>query len=105
MSGFIMPMRFRHTEKLDLAAQEDRQVLAVDPNNYEAHNNLGGVLGKQGLTDEALKELQLSLAIKPDQARAHFIIGLIYAYESSSSRSGERVCSGGAVQSCRCQSA
>ncbi len=65
--------------ELDLAAQEDRQVLAVDPNNYEAHNNLGGVLGKQGLTDEALKELQLSLAIKPDQARAHFIIGLIYA--------------------------
>ena len=36
-------------------------------------------MGRQGLTEEALKEFRLSLAIKPDQALAHANIGWILA--------------------------
>ena len=64
--------------RLDEAAQEYRQVLAIEPDNYYAFNNLGIIFEKQGLTQEALKEFRLSLAIKPDQAMAHFKIGRIF---------------------------
>jgi len=42
-------------------------VLAIDPGNCDALNNLGALLDKQGLTADALKEFRLSLASKPDQ--------------------------------------
>jgi Flp pilus assembly protein TadD len=61
--------------KFDEAAHEYRKVLATDPNNSEAHNNLGIVLGRKGLKEEALKEFRLSLAIKPDQALVYANIG------------------------------
>jgi len=67
-------------EKLDEAAQENLQVLAItlDPDNYYAHNNLGILLYTQGLTEEALKEFRRSLAIKPNQALVHYDIGKIF---------------------------
>jgi uncharacterized membrane protein/Tfp pilus assembly protein PilF len=61
----------------DEAAQEYRQVIAADPNNYIAHNGLGGVLANKQLTQEALKEFRLSLTVKPDQSVAHYQIGRI----------------------------
>ena len=63
--------------KLDEAAQEYRQVLAIEPDNYDAHNSLGIIYDRQGLKQEALKEFRLSLAINPDQAMAHSKIGRI----------------------------
>ncbi len=63
--------------KFDESLQENRQVLDLEPNNFEAHNNLGIVYGRQGLTENALKEFRLSLAIKPDQALTHYRISRI----------------------------
>ena len=64
-------------KKLDEAAQEYRQVLAIEPDNYVAHNKFRHDFDRQGLTQEALKEFRLSLAIQPDQAMAHSKIGRI----------------------------
>jgi tetratricopeptide (TPR) repeat protein len=63
--------------KLDEAAQECRQVLAVAPNDNDAHNILGYVFDQRGLKQEALKEFRLSVAIKPDQAAIHSQIARI----------------------------
>jgi tetratricopeptide (TPR) repeat protein len=68
--------------KLDEAAQEYRQLLAIEPDNYDARNDLGINLGRQGLTQEALKEFWLSLAIQPDQAIPHAEIGRIFLTET-----------------------
>jgi tetratricopeptide (TPR) repeat protein len=57
--------------KLDEAAQECHQVLAVAPNDYDAHNNLGYIFDQRGLKQEALKEFRLSVAIRPDQVTIH----------------------------------
>ena len=54
-------------------------MLALEPDNYQAHDNLGAVYSAQGLKQEAVKEFRLSLAIKPDQAMAHSNIGRIFA--------------------------
>ena len=63
--------------KFDEAIEAYRKVLANDPNNSNAHNNLGSLLVRKGLMQDALKEFQLSLAIKPDQATVHTNIGYI----------------------------
>ena len=63
--------------KLDEAAQEYHQVIAIEPDNYDAHNGLGNVFDGQGATQDALNEFRLSLAIKPDQAVAYSKLGRI----------------------------
>ena len=63
--------------KLAQAAEVIRQLLAVDPDNYIAHNELGIILTRQGLIDESLREFRHSLAIQPDQATVHYEIGSI----------------------------
>jgi tetratricopeptide (TPR) repeat protein len=63
--------------KFYAAAQEYHQVVAIQPDNYNAHNGLGNVFDAQGATQDALNEFQLSLAIKPDQAIAHSKMGRI----------------------------
>jgi tetratricopeptide (TPR) repeat protein len=65
--------------KLDEAVQVYRQVLAIDPDNYNAHYDLGNIFDMQGFTVEALEEFRLSLASNPDQAMVHSQIGRILA--------------------------
>ncbi len=65
-------------DKLDEAAQEYRQVIALDAENYNVNNDLGTIYDRQGFKREALKEFRLSLAIKPDQAVPHYKIGKIF---------------------------
>jgi tetratricopeptide (TPR) repeat protein len=63
--------------KLTEAAQECRQAIAFEQENYLAHYDYGIILDSQGLKQDALKELRHSLAIKPDQAMAYSKIGWI----------------------------
>jgi tetratricopeptide (TPR) repeat protein len=65
--------------KFDEAVQENRQVLRMNPDLYDAHNNLGFIFDRQGLEQDALKEFRLSLAINPDQAAIHSKVGRILA--------------------------
>jgi tetratricopeptide (TPR) repeat protein len=67
--------------KFDQAVQENRQLIAMDPDLYDAHNNLAFIYDKQGLEQDALKELRISLAIKPDQSAIHSRVGRILAAE------------------------
>ncbi len=64
-------------DELNPAAGECRQAIALEPNNYLAHYDLGIILDRLGLQQEALKELRLSLTIKPDQSLAYSKIGWI----------------------------
>jgi superkiller protein 3 len=65
-------------DKLGDAAQQFHQLLALEPDNYLAHNDLGMNFAKQGLNQEAIKEFRLSLSIQPDQAVPHTEIGRIF---------------------------
>ncbi len=64
-------------DKLDEAVEENRKVLAMEPDNYFAHDNLGTIHLRQGLSEEALKEFRLSVAIQPHQALPYAKIGRI----------------------------
>jgi predicted O-linked N-acetylglucosamine transferase (SPINDLY family) len=47
----------------------------VRPNDAEARNNLGAALLAQGRPDDALRELQQALALKPDHPEAYYNLG------------------------------
>jgi protein O-mannosyl-transferase len=49
-----------------------RDTLAKNPGSWLAHNNLGGVLIRQGKVPEAVIHLEQAVRLKPDYAEAHF---------------------------------
>jgi tetratricopeptide (TPR) repeat protein len=60
----------------DLAIGEFRAIVAGDPNNTEAHANLGVLLFFQGDYAKAAPELRESLRLKPEQWKIWALLGL-----------------------------
>jgi tetratricopeptide (TPR) repeat protein len=52
-----------------------QHVLAVTENNYLAHNGLGVALDRKSQTDEAIRQYQEAIRLKPDFASAHYNLG------------------------------
>lgn len=52
-----------------------RKILAVDPSNARAHNNIGLALQQLGQVEEALPHHRRALALSPDMAEAHAGLG------------------------------
>jgi tetratricopeptide (TPR) repeat protein len=60
----------------DLAAAEFRAILAIDPNNVDAHGNLGAVLFFQGAYSEAVPELKAALRLRPGLWKTQALLGI-----------------------------
>jgi tetratricopeptide (TPR) repeat protein len=60
----------------DLAAAEFRAILALDPNNVDAHGNLGAVLFFQGAYSEAVPELKAALKLRPTLWKTQALLGI-----------------------------
>ncbi len=60
----------------DLAAAEFRAILAIDPNNVDAHGNLGAVLFFQGAYSEAVPELKAALKLRPGLWKTQALLGI-----------------------------
>jgi tetratricopeptide (TPR) repeat protein len=52
-----------------------QRALALNPDNPDPHNNLGILLGRQGLINESIESFKKSLAINPDSPGAHWNLG------------------------------
>ncbi|HZH81186.1 MAG TPA: protein kinase, partial [Gemmatimonadales bacterium] len=63
------------------AAQEDRRALSLNPNMGRAHGSLGNIYLHMGLLDEAVAELQKTLAISPREDNALRRIAEARAYQ------------------------
>ena len=64
--GYIMVEQNR----LDEAAEQFREALAIKPDYSEAHNNLGVVYSRTGHLDEAIEQYQAALEVNPDYGDA-----------------------------------
>ena len=69
--------RFPH----ELSIAEDRRALALNPNLPRAHFHLGMVLLHIGLLDEAVAELQQTLALDPGEGFAQQRLGIAQVYQ------------------------
>ena len=47
-----------------------REAITFQPRNFFAHNNFGVLYDKKGLHDAAIHELEIAVAIEPDNAMA-----------------------------------
>jgi serine/threonine protein kinase/DNA-binding SARP family transcriptional activator/Flp pilus assembly protein TadD len=63
------------------AAQEDRRALSLNPNMDRAHGSLGNIYLHIGMLDEAIAELQKTLAISPREDNALRRIAEARAYQ------------------------
>ncbi len=59
-----------------------RHAIAVSPNSYIAHQNLGTIIGERGDLDRALLEYAAALSIRPD-GTTYYNIGQIMEYEGN----------------------
>lgn len=55
-----------------------RERIAQNPNDAEAHTNLGNALDDSGDTDGAIAEYKTAVLLAPDDARAHRNLGVAY---------------------------
>lgn len=65
-------------DKNDLAAQKFRELIGRDSDNSDFHLGLAMALSKMKQTDEALREIDTALKVKPKSAEAHDLRGDIY---------------------------
>jgi predicted O-linked N-acetylglucosamine transferase (SPINDLY family) len=61
--------------RLQAAEQIYRRILQAEPNQVEAHINLGAAFKEQGKLDEAVACYRRALELKPDLAEAHSNLG------------------------------
>ena len=55
-----------------------RTGLKIQPDNAQAHNNVGLAYGKSGKHREAIKAFKEAILIKPDYAEAHYNLAITY---------------------------
>lgn len=60
----------------DLAIPEFKAILAVDPNNVDAHGNLGAVLFFQGAYAESIPQLRAALKLRPTLWKTQALLGM-----------------------------
>ena len=59
----------------DLEESDFREAIQINPNDPEAHNNLGAFFWEKGKYDEAENEYQEAIRLNPDLAEAHYNLG------------------------------
>ena len=66
---------FLKANRPDQAAREFQEILALDPDNIEAHANLGVILSFQGAYEKAVPELRRALELRPTLWNIQALLG------------------------------
>ncbi len=67
---------YLHENRPDLAVPEFRAIVALDPNNVDAHGNLGVVLFFQSAYTDAMPELRAALKLRPTLWKIQALLGI-----------------------------
>jgi tetratricopeptide (TPR) repeat protein len=58
--------------------EDAKEEVRKNPDDADAHGNLGGAYSKSGKYEEAIESLKQAIRIKPDFALAHYVLGIAY---------------------------
>jgi tetratricopeptide (TPR) repeat protein len=67
---------YLHANQPDLAASEFRAIIALDPNNVDAHGNLGAVLFFGDKYSEAIPQLRAAVKLRPTLWKTEALLGI-----------------------------
>jgi tetratricopeptide (TPR) repeat protein len=67
---------YLHQNRPDLAVPEFRAIVAIDPNNVDAHGNLGVVLFFQSSYPDAIPEFRAALKLRPALWKIQALLGI-----------------------------
>jgi tetratricopeptide (TPR) repeat protein len=67
---------YLHQNRPDLAVPEFRAIVAIDPNNVDAHGNLGVVLFFQSSYPDAIPEFRAALKLRPTLWKIQALLGI-----------------------------
>ena len=74
--------RGRRPPTLEAAAvAARREAIRLQPDDADAHSNLGLALAAQGKLDEAIAEYREAIRLQPDSAEAHYNLGIALAHQ------------------------
>ncbi len=73
----------------DLAVGELRRAIALDPNSFECHYELGRILYDRGSYLESVNELRRAMALDPSAVKVYHNLGLAYAAIGEQSKAVE----------------
>src|SRR5580692_8459204 len=69
----------RSSDGPDPSEQEYREAIRCNPDDANAHFNLGLLLAKRGALEEAEEQYRQAIRCNPDDANAYFNLGLLLA--------------------------
>jgi Flp pilus assembly protein TadD len=81
----------RRQGKVDEAMEWYHKSLAIQPKNPVARTNLAMALRVRGRLDDSLRELEILLEQDPDDAEAHYGLGLTYLTKNDPSKALEHI--------------
>ena len=64
--------------QFETAATYYKKAIAINPDYYKAHFNLGGLLQEQGKLQNSIESFEKALFLKPDYAEAYNNIGSVF---------------------------
>ncbi len=65
-------------EEIEIEIEDAKEEVRKNPDDADAHFNLGNAYYKSGRYKEAIESYKQAIKIKPDDARAHYNLGLVY---------------------------
>jgi tetratricopeptide (TPR) repeat protein len=74
---FNLAVKNHQEGKTNIAQELYNQVLKIDPNHVDAHNNLGGIFKNLGETQKAKECFEKAIAINPNYAGAYHNLGVL----------------------------
>lgn len=69
---------FKKPQNIQEAIQNYKEAIRKNPNDFDAHFNLGGCYSKLGYEQKAMLATKEAIRIRPDYAFAHIALGLNY---------------------------
>jgi tetratricopeptide (TPR) repeat protein len=77
-ASFRLAFAYYFQNKKDVARQQMERTVALAPQDPWAYNYLGFLIAEAGQIDEAARIWQQALAIDPNNAVTHYLIGQVY---------------------------
>ncbi len=81
---FFLTPTIQAASDVEEAIEEYKQAIRINPDDAEAHVNLGVAYVKLGMYKEAIEAYKQAIKIDSDYAEAYYMLGVVYVFLNDS---------------------